>query len=653
MKRKVLSTAMVIVLSLIAVIGAFAGAQAEETADPAAAPAVTAVPGRYNEAPMLMAKVREGLLPPVEDRLPENPLVIVDGINIPSENINFETGRYGGPPLRSVTVNPELDWNLRDANMNHFLMTPILTEGEIQGNLAEDFSITNDNRVYTITLRRGLRWSDGAPVTTEDVRFAWEDVMLNTDLVPVVPAIFRELGRPGAPVMQLDIVDDYTFRITFQNPYGWFASHGLGAGQLWGGYNQLMKPSHYLKQFHVDHTPIEDIRPHLRDLGLSDEEWFRLFLSKDILWHQVTASHATGFPTLNPWVRVESPDELIRMERNPYFYKVDEAGNQLPYIDRYESIVVADPESIPLAIISGDVNLNRDLVAHEHVGLLMENRARGGYEIELGLVYHNAPVALFFNYNNEDPTWQEVVMDLRFRRAINYTMDNQTYLDVVFLGMGGESPWFPSEHNKARANQLLDEMGMDRRDADGYRLAPNGERFQITFEFYEAAADWARIVELIRADLEEVGLRTPIRQIANELWVARRDAYELYATIDWMNDVNWPFFWFDYLPNTRINWGGLWHDWLMSGGSVGVEPPDWIYELYDINDEIRAVTVGTPEADAVTDRLMAWSNQNIPFFPVAYDVVSPVVRATNLRNVAHTGFSFAAQTSAEMMFYRD
>ncbi|TVR51739.1 MAG: hypothetical protein EA426_19770 [Spirochaetaceae bacterium] len=652
MARKVLMTMTVMVLSFVVVFSAFAGGKAEEEVAPAAAPAVTAAPGEYNEAPMFAAMVRDGRLPPVEERLPENPLVIVDGINIPSENINFEIGRYGGPPLRSVTVNPELDWTLRDANMNNFLMTPIHTTGPIRGNIAESFTISDDNRVYTITLRKGLKWSDGVPVTTEDVRFAWEGRMLNTDLTPVVPAAFRAGGRPGAEVMTLEIIDDFTFRMSFAEPYGRFARQ-LGAGQLWGGYNELLKPSHYLKQFHIDYTPIEDIRPHLQDQGLSDAEWFRLFLSKDILWHQIMASHAPGFPSLNPWLRVDSPDELIRMERNPYFYKVDAAGNQLPYIDRYESVVVADPESIPLAVIAGDVNFNRDLIAHEHVGLLLENAERGGYEIELGLVYHNAPIALFFNYNNPDPTWQSVVLDRRFRHAVNLAMDNQTYLDVVFLGMGTTSPWFPGGHDKARANQLLDEMGMDQRDSEGYRLAPNGERFEVYFEFYEAAADWARIVELIREDLEEVGIRTPIRQIANELWVARRDAFELFATVDWLDDTNWPYLTWDFMPNTRMQWGGLWHEYLNTDGASGVEPPDWIVDLYELETELRSVRMGTARAEAAEQRLADWMMENVPMFPVAHDVVSPTVRPANLRNVAHSFRSMAAQSAAEMVFYGD
>jgi ABC-type dipeptide transport system, periplasmic component len=606
---------------------------------------------QYNEAPSLRARVEAGELPPVEERLPENPLVVGPGVLVSEIDLNYEVGTYGGGIFRSVTADPQLDWNIRDAVMENFLMSPAFYLTPIQGNIAESFEISDDNRVFTLTLRKGLKWSDGVPVTTEDVRFAYEDVLLHEELTPIIPATYRSGGRPDGEPMKLEILDEYTFRITFEEPYGRFVRH-LGVGQLWGGYTDLLKPSHYLKRYHIKYTPIEELLPELQANGMGPDEWHRLFHAKDIVWSEVTNANAVGFPTLGPWVRVESPDNLIVMERNPYYYKVDPEGNQLPYVDRYESVVVNDPETIPLTIIGGDVNLNRELIAHDKVSLLLENQDAGGYRVYLDLVYHNAPIALFFNYNNPDETWRQVVLNKDFRRAVNMAINRHEIIDIIFLGLGTTSPWFPGEYNPDEANRILDSIGLDKRDAEGFRLAPDGKPFEIFIEYYEGAAYWQRIVELIADHLEAVGLRTPTRKIAFELWIQRRDANQLYASVDWLDDVNWPYLVYDYMPTERVKWGQQWHLWLQTGGEQGEEPPDWILELYEIDAELRAVRPGTERAAMAEARFAEWMMEYIPMFPVARDVVSPVIIPPNLGNLAHSGQEAASWFAAEQFFFR-
>ncbi|MGQ9632397.1 MAG: ABC transporter substrate-binding protein [bacterium] len=631
MKRKVFVLMVVVLSCLSATLGAAAG--------------------KYNEAPMLKELVAAGKLPPVEKRLPEEPFVVGPGVLVRAEDLpNWEVGKYGGV-FRSVTDKPELDWNLRDAAMENFLCSPAHTTGPARGNIAKDFKVSEDNRVFTLTLRKGLKWSDGTPVTTEDVRFAYEDVLLNKDLTPVISSSYRSGGRPDGTPLKLEIVDEYTFRITFDEPYGRFL-RVLGVGQLWGGYNDLLKPSHYLKPFHTKYTPIEKLRPLLKEAGLSDAEWHRLFLAKDILWHENMRSEAAGFPTLGPWVRVKSPRDLMVMERNPYYYKVDTAGNQLPYVDRYESVIVSDPEVIPMKIVAGEVNLNRDLITHDKVALYKENEAKGGYRVYTNLVYHNAPIALFINYNNPDPVWQKVVLNRKFRQAVNMAINRRTILDVLFLGMGTTSPWVPGEYDPEKAKRLLDEAGLDKRDAQGYRLGPDGKRFEFFIEFYPGAPDWERMVELMKSDLEAVGIYTPMKKIALELWVQRRDANELYASVDWLDDCNWPYLMYDYMPDTRIRWGQKWHVWMRTKGKEGVEPPDWIKELYEIDAELIAVRPGTQRAEEAEKRFTKWVYENIPMFPIARDVVSPMIIPPNLGNLAKSGRSSATQFGAEQFFFK-
>ncbi|HQE26032.1 MAG TPA: ABC transporter substrate-binding protein, partial [Candidatus Atribacteria bacterium] len=287
------------------------------------------VPEKFNEAPMLAELVKEGKLPPVEERLPEEPFVVGPGVLVHEDDLpDWEVGKYGGV-FRSVCLDPTLDWNLRDAHMENFLCTPAHYTKPLMGNIAAEFSVSPDNKIFTFRLRKGLKWSDGQPVTTEDVRFAYEDVLLNEEITPIFPADYRSAGDPAGTPMKIEILDEYTFRVEFDEPYGRFL-RVLGLGSLWGGYDVLLKPSHYLKQFHIKYTPVEEMRPYLKELGYSDEEWWRLFLHKDISWGAVCERRAIGFPTLGPWVRADSPTNIMAFDRNPYYYKVDTAGNQLP-----------------------------------------------------------------------------------------------------------------------------------------------------------------------------------------------------------------------------------------------------------------------------------------------------------------------------------
>jgi len=624
------------------------GKGAAGTTGPAAA---AAAPGKYNEAPMLAELVKAGKLPPVEKRLPEKPLVIGQNMLVKGEDLKVEVGKYGGPPFKSIATNSALDWNLRDAAMENWLGSPAHTTGPVFGNIAESFTINDENTVFTLTIRKGLKWSDGQPVTTEDLRFGWEDVALNKEITPVLSSNYRAGGKAAGEVMRLEILDQYTFRMTFTQPYGRFIDV-LGLGNLWGSYTDIMKPAHYLKKYHTKYTPVAQMAADLKAANLTEKEWFRLFQAKDIVWSEVTNANAGGFPTLGAWVPFRfTPDRMI-MERNPYYYKVDAVGNQLPYVDRYEAVIVSDPEVIPLKVIAGEVNLNRDLIVHDKVPLLKDNEAKGNYKVNLNFVYHNAPVALFLNYNHDDPVWTEVVLNRKFRQAINLGMNTKGLLDTVFLGMGKRNPWFPQEYNVAKANALLDEMGMNKRDAEGYRLSPTGKRFEFVFEYYEAAADWQRMVEVIRADIEKLGIRTPMKKLDLTLWVQRRDASQLYATIDWLDDCNWPYLKYDYTGEQRSKWAIKWHNWMYTKGQQGVEPPAWIKELYAIDDEIRAVRPGTARADAAEKKFTAWMMEYIPMFPLARDVVSPMVVPSNLGNLASKGRSSATQFAAEIYYYK-
>ncbi|RLE09492.1 hypothetical protein DRJ00_04085, partial [Candidatus Aerophobetes bacterium] len=246
--------------------------------------ATSALAMKYNESPMLKTKVAAGLLPPVEERLPEEPMVVGPGVLVPKGNLDFEIGQYGGT-LRSVQPDPEWNPDIFVMCDEPLLCAPGILGSDIdgsvpiKGNIVDDFKVSDNYKVFTFHLRKGLKWSDGHPVTTEDVLFAYEDVLLNEKLTPIFPQWLRAANKPDGEPMKLEVIDDYTFRIKFAEPYGGFLDQL--AILFWKGYTDLIKPKHYLKNFHVRYTPLEKLEPLIKEEGLAKGEWWTLFNKKD------------------------------------------------------------------------------------------------------------------------------------------------------------------------------------------------------------------------------------------------------------------------------------------------------------------------------------------------------------------------------------
>lgn len=645
-----------------AVAAACAGPATEEVVEPEApatavpeeaaeAPEVESSAGGYFEAPELAELVAAGELPPVDERLPLEPFVVGPGSRVWEEDIDWEVGRYSeeGEVLRTVTQQADWSYPCQHSTYEWFLNTPPHHIGPITPGLCSSWSVNDDVTEYNLTLRRGLKWSDGMPVTTDDIRFGWHEWMLNPELASSVSRNFKAGVKDGGEVMDVEIIDDFSVKITFAEPNARFLTQ-LGMGSLWGSYTWLMKPRHYMEQFHKDFADPDQLSATLSDEGLSEDEWYRLALDSDFGGGGCPVQ-AIGFPVLTPYIVTERPDNLLIQERNPYYWRVDTEGQQLPYVGRTESVVVSSVENIPATIVDGNINWCREILNHTDVSLYKEHEGDKAYSVNLDLVYHNAPVALFFNLTNPDPVWREVVHQKEFRYGINAAINFEEIIEVLFLGMGDINPWIPETYDADRANELLDEAGLDQRDADGWRLGPDGNRFEFTFDV-RLDPLYVKPAEVIKAQLEEVGIYTPTKSMETTLWSAMRDANELKATIDWLDDCNWPFLKNDYMPEQRIRWAQTWQTYMVTNGEEGEEPPDWMKELYDIESVMGRVNPNTDEGAEIRDRLFAWLTEYVPMIPLARDVVDPLIVPDNIGNMAHSGRSSAVWFSQEQVFFK-
>lgn len=609
---------------------------------------VTAGAMTYGEAPILAEKVASGELPPVEERLPDEPFVVGPGVLIVEEDLDWEVGTYGGT---LQTANPQPDWqpDLFIMANEPLLLAPGISAEGVMPNLVSEFSSNEDNTVFEFTLRTGLKWSDGEPVSTEDVRFVFEDVYGNSEITPVYPAKFRSGGDPTGEPGVVEILDEHSFRITFGEPYGAFITQITIAG--WAGYQELMLPAHHLKQYHIDYVDVADLKPELEAEELGEDEWYNLFNLVRIGHWDILAARAAGFPSLNPWVTVEAPAGILAMERNPYYHKVDVEGNQLPYIDRLESFEVSDVDMSTMMVITGEIDILREDTALNQMPLYRENEERGGYRT-VPLEMHVHPTYLAINYTYDDPTFQLVTNDLRFRQAVNYAIDRDEIIDSIYFGLAAEPTWIPSEYNLDRANELLDEMGMDQRDSDGWRLAPNGETFDILIEVAQMAPDFVPVAELMAEYMQDIGINASMRQIGIELRGQRDQANELQATIGWTHGPIWPWGNFDYLPSW--GWARNWVDYFNTGGTTGESyEGEWLEELFEIHRRLIRVIPDSEEGQQAAKDLHDFYYNNIPLFLTAEEVTYPMIFSARLGNVPHSGQAIAANYSGEQLFFRE
>jgi peptide/nickel transport system substrate-binding protein len=617
---------------------------AEEKPAEAPAPEVSA----YKESPMLTELVNAGKLPPIEDRLPQEPFIVGPGTLIVEKDLpDWQPGKFGGTLRFAHSVanwNPDIFIMMNE----NLLCAPGIGLEGLQGCVIKDYTVENNNTVFTLTLRKGLKWSDGQPVTTEDVRFVYEDVYLNETLTPRFPPMFKDSGSPEGEQMKLEIVDDFTFRLIFSKPYGGLLRELSIKG--WQGYTILLRPSHYLKQYHLNYVTMEDLKPELDRLNLT-EEWWQVYHEKDCVNWENTNPLCANYPMLNPWVGVKTVDGMLAFERNPYYWKVDTAGQQLPYIDKLSSQQVNDVEMLTLKVLNGEVDFVRESTALVKLPLYKENEQKAGFRTLL-MDNHVDPTCLFINNTFDDANWRAVVNDLRFRQAVNYAINRQEIIDNIYYGLASLPELVPSEFNQEKANQLLDEMGLDKRDGDGYRIGPDGKTFDFPIEHGAHAPDISPAIEILVSQLRAVGINATSKQVDPSLWGSRAGANELQATVLWNVQPMWKdATWTDYLPG-QAGWSPMWSLWYSSNGANGEEPPAEIQQMYKYHEARIAAVPNSADDTQLRDSIYKIMYDNIYIFPLAEKVNYAMIVSSKLGNVPSAGQAIGADYSGEQFFFK-
>jgi len=651
-KRYLWAVVLVLALVMTSCGGDATPPPTDEVPEPPASEPDAAMPeSKYSEAPMLAEMVDAGDLPPLDERLPVVPFVVDSGVLISEEDLpDWQPGKYGGTLQvghSSANWNPDVFVMLDEALLQG---EGIGMEG-IQGNVVESFEVENNNQDFTFKIRTGLKWSDGVPVTTADVRFTWEDMYGNELLYPNgLPNEFRvgyvAEGEPGT----LDIVDDYTFKISFPKPYGGFVRNMWIEG--WKGYTLIINPAHHLKQFHADYTDIAEMQAEMTEMNLTDE-WWQYFANKRCQNWDMSNPRCADYPGLYPWIIQESDNpNLLVWERNPYYYKVDTNGQQLPYIDKIVSQQTEDVEMLNLKALTGEIDFMRESTALVKIPLYKESEEQAGFRVVLTDMHVDSS-GIRINQTFDDPDWQEVARDVRFRQAVSLAVDRQEMIDTVYYGYAE----FPlelvgeefSQYDPDRANQLLDDMGLEK-NADGIRTYPtSGEPIDILFETGAQAPDLVPVSDLVGQYLQAIGLNVTVKQIDSSLFGEKSNANQVQMSVMWSHDRGWDN---GTASGTVSVAGRSWYQWVTSDGEEGEEPPAWIMEAYDIDSRRWQAVSGSDEYMAIVEEAGAWCRENLPYINLVEHVTYPMLVSADLGNVPQSGFAIGANFSGEQMFFK-
>ena len=593
------------------------------------------------EAPLLGELVAEGKLPPVEERVGPEPVVErgVEGI-----------GQYGGTWFRVNLGNLDIANNVR--YMSGGLLARWSPIGyPIVPHVARKWEPSSDYREWTFFLRKGMKWSDGHPFTTEDILYWWDwDISYFEGKYAASGTGFPEFmsveGRSG----KIEALDDYTLKFVFPVSYPFFLERLISTSIPYHS------PKHYMSRFHPKIGDPVLIKKTMEQLGISTPE--SLYRNRQ---DTLNPEH----PRLWPWVyrtyKAGAPHVFVR---NPYYCAVDLQGNQLPYIDRL-FCEVRPPELLPTTFSSGKVGMHSRLMGFNDYTEYMASRRSNGYEVYHWYISQSSYWAIWPNLNKridpKDPDTREkkrLLNNREFRQALSLAINRNPIIEAVMHGYpkpaqlapGPASPFYHErlmnsfiEYDPETANDLLDSIGLSQRDYEGYRTFPDGSRMVWYLNYPKILL--RDPVQFVVEDWRNVGLRAIPRErslglfgvdnstLRNDLtvWQGLERYLPLIGPSDWI-PVS-PRFYSAIGFGKWYQWGGLYGDprALEFGG---IEPPadHPMRRAMVVLDEARRA-IGFEEQRRIINEVFDSASEEVWTISIFASPPHPVVVRDGFRNV--------------------
>ncbi len=576
-----------------------------------AAPTATSAP-KFSEAPMLAEEVKAGTLPALEQRLPENPLV-VDAKEVGIYGGTWRLGTKGGGDDAGFTrifgYDQLLSWT---TDWSGF--TP---------NLAEKVDVNTDATEYTIHLRKRVKWSDGEPFTADDIVFWYQDMLHDPELNFGVPAQFKVGGKEAV----LTKVDDNTVKFTFSQSYGTFMLELASINAV----GMTAVPAHWAKQFFPKYADKDKLDKAVKDAGFTT--WVQLWNAQVCQGNNCGSGslwQVPGRPTLYAWM-VKEPYNAnatqFVVERNPYYWKVDQNGQQYPYIDRLVYTVYQDVPAMLLKASAGEIDFQMrhfNLLANKAV--LFDNQEKGGYHFFDLTDAANNRMVLMFNLTDKDPTMRQIFQSKDFRIGMSYAINRQEIIDTVWVSQGKpwqaaplkDSPFYNEkmatqyvEYDVAKANEALDKI-LPKKGADGFRLTPDGKPFKFGLEIANANQSEVDSGNMIVKYWQAVGVNVEAVSEDRTLYYTRKGNNDgeafLWQGEGGFNPILDPRSYFPF--SGESNWAEAWQAWYNNPTSpIAEEPPAEIKALFAKFDTVKTSTTYDAQVKAMNELLALSADQ--------------------------------------------
>ena len=606
----------------------------------------------YSDNPLFAPRVKSGELPPVAQRLPEEPLIV-----LPYD----ECGSYGGT-LRGISFAPEsgtsdiLSW--RQVNLVR-ISDDLKT---ILPNVAKSWEWNSDNTEITFTLRKGHKWSDGKPFTADDVVFYFEDIVNNKDLNPETPAQWLIGGQPTHAAK----IDDTHVKLKFAVPTPGLLYYFATNRSFFAPF----APKHHFSAYMAKYNPNADEDAKKNGYASWVDQFSKIYNKwKDA---ETLTAHALLVPTLESHIIEVEPDTQHRVFiANPYYFKVDTLGQQLPYIDReYERFLNRDVSV--LSILNGEVDYKAQGLDLSMFPVLKEGEAKGGYTVEMPP--GGIGPSLAFNITHRDPKVRAIYADLRFRQAMSLAINRPEINEVLYFGLGTPMQAVPQAtscvtqaekdfmigYDPTKANALLDQMGM-KVGPDGWRMAPDGGPFTVLWQYSTQFAE-PNFVKLMLEYFKGVHINVNAKEVPSE--ATRQAARDSSAdiTMEWdvpfeptlISEIHL------YVPIYSGDplFGASWVQWEDSNGKAGDEPPDWAKRMFEIAHEWRALVPGSDRYKLLCGELVKLNQENMTIVGTVSDLPNPTVVSNRLGNIpkfnyVHFNFGIDYPYRADQWFFKN
>ncbi|MEM7561777.1 MAG: ABC transporter substrate-binding protein [Pseudomonadota bacterium] len=580
-------------------------------------------------------------LPALSERIPAEPLVMA-----PYDEI----GNYGGTldVLSNATEAGTSDFlSVRHVNLVRYsddLQT-------IVPNVAKSWEWNDDFTKLTFSLRKGHKWSDGAPFTSADVKFWYDNLALDSKVIEKPKDYVLVAGER----MTVDTPDDQTVVFNLPAPKPGLLAHFATS------FAQGFQPKHFLGQFHPDINP--DADKLAQDAGFENGlEVIKAYFGNsdwtDTPTPMLNAPDKLGglpadtMPTLESHIYTTDTTEGRHLVANPYFHIVDTVGNQLPYISEQDEVYINDNEVRILKLVNGEVDYKSQSLQLSTSPILLENQGKSDYSIQLKPVI--AMPAVSFNVTSEDMEKRKVFGDLRFRQAMSVAINRDEINEVAFFGQGTptqsiafsprpefiDPKWEQhfAQFDPEMAKGLLDEVGMVDKDGDGFRELPNGDAIVLNLQFATQGID-GKTVELIGQHWSDVGVQTTVKEVTPDEYRSAQSSNQLDVGL-WFRGMplgivlgNNAMFVPPFQTYFEHRTGMLWAEWLDSDGASGVEPPDYVKQMIEDIDIFQSAPAGSDLSNESGARLVENMVGNLLFIGTVL-APSPIYHRNALKNFA-------------------